>query len=143
VSDPTAELAVYIAAAAQQVDGAQLVDSKAFMSKVAQLAPDTPGFVDRVSDAVRETVAASRPQAPAAQSTPAPAAPVETAVPVNSVNARLLQQATRRAALGPDYAGEITVQDVQDAPAWVVAEWAQAGRLAGLGIAQQKKRGRR
>jgi len=154
VSESTAELAVHFAAAVHRADPAALTDSKAFMTKVSALGPDTPGFVDRVSVAVRDAVAAQGTPATSAQgAVPTPvvqpgagsAGPGQEGAtsPVSPANEQLLRQASRRAQLRPDFSGEVTVQDVQDAEPWVVAEWAQAGKLAGLGLPAQKRRGRR
>lgn len=142
-----AELAVYAVAAQQGADAAALLDSRDLMRRVTDLGPDTPGFVGRVTEMVRETVqtnagyrlAAEQPPAPAEvqpSGEQAPGAPL-------SRNEQLAHKATRRAALTPDYAGEITAQDVQDADPRVVGQWATSGKLAHLGIPAQKTRGRR
>ncbi|WP_269858744.1 hypothetical protein [Streptomyces sp. RPT161] len=147
MSESTTELAVHLAAAAQGADAARLCDSASFMNRVAGMGPDTPGFVKRVADAVREAVETNKEyrlggEQPVLQAeghdggTQAPGAPL-------SRNEQLLQRASRRAALTPNYDGEITVQDVQDADPRVVADWATAGKLAHLGIPAQKRRGRR
>lgn len=143
MSETTSELAVHLAAAAHQADAGALVDSAAFMAKVAALRPDTPGFVGRVSAAVRETVGAYR--SGAVEPTAVVQAPKPTeapAVPL-SHNEQLAQLAARRRALTPEYSGEITAEDVRLAAPWVVGEWAAAGRLAHLGVPAQKRRGRR
>jgi hypothetical protein len=56
VSDATAELAVHLAASAQNADASALCDSASFMGRVQSLSPDTPGFIDRVQQAVTEAV---------------------------------------------------------------------------------------
>ncbi|MDH6141026.1 hypothetical protein P3T35_003039 [Kitasatospora sp. GP30] len=133
MSETTAELAVHLAAAAHQADAAALVDSAQFMARVAALGPDTPGFVDRVSAAVRQAVESGRPAEPE---------PTPEAVPL-SYNEQLMRTAARQAQLTADYDGSITVEDVQLASPRVVGEWAAAGKLAHLGVPAQRRRGRR
>jgi hypothetical protein len=63
-----AELAVHAAAGVHHANAARLCDSDSFMTAVEQMHPDKPGFVARVSDAIREAVNADAsyrlPQAP-------------------------------------------------------------------------------
>ena len=59
MNENTAELAVHIAASGQNADAAQLCDSVTFMKTVTSLDPDKPGFVERVSGAVRNAVGAN------------------------------------------------------------------------------------
>lgn len=140
----TAELAVHLAAAAQGADAAQLCDSAAFMSRVEALRPDTVGYVQRVAEAVQEAVAtepayrlaAQHPAAPAGAQDggeQAPGAPM-------SRSELLAREATRRAQLTRDYSGEITSEDLQLAEPSIVAAWATSGKLAHLGVPQQKAR---
>jgi hypothetical protein len=138
VSETTSELAVALAAGAHQANAAALVDSAAFMASVEALGPDTPGFLARVSEAVGQAVATDRarfgvPQAPSPAAEPAPA-PSRYDV--------MAYEAQRRAALTPDYAGEITAEDVKLADPAVVNAWATSGRLAHLGVAAKQRRAR-
>ncbi|MGW3193707.1 hypothetical protein ACWDBD_03785 [Streptomyces sp. NPDC001118] len=141
-----AELAVYAVAAAQGADAAALLDSRDLMRRITAEGPDTAGFVGRVTEMVREAVQTNaayrlggdQPAAPAAEqptgtAQEAPGAPV-------SRNEALARQATRRAQLTPDYAGEITAEDLQLAEPSIVAAWATSGKLAHLGVPQQKAR---
>ncbi|MFC9637143.1 hypothetical protein ACFTZF_01165 [Streptomyces mirabilis] len=146
MSESTSELAVHLAAAAQGVDAAQLCDSAAFMGRVEGLRPDSPGFINRVSEAVREAAQTNPSYRRAAE--PAAPAPVEDAGTAQeapgaplSRNEQVQQRASRRAALTADRPAEqITVQDVQDADPRVVNSWATAGKLSKFGIAVKQHR---
>lgn len=59
MSESTVELAVHLAAAANQADAARLCDSASFIKSVQALGPDTPGYVSRVEAAVRDAVRAN------------------------------------------------------------------------------------
>lgn len=145
MSESAAELAVHLAAAAQGADAGRLCDSAAFMDRVTALGPDTPGFVVRVTEMVREAVqtspsyrlAAEQPQGPAEAQPSGEQAP-GTPPSRNELPAR---RATRRAQLTRDYSGEITVDDLDVAAPAVVASWATSGKLAHLGGPPQKARG--
>lgn len=139
MSETTSELAVALAAAAHQADGAALVDSARFMAGVEALGPDTPGFIARVSEAVGKAVTAD-PQR-FGTPTPEPVTALEpTAMPTqHDLRAYAAQ---RRVQLTADYAGEITAEDVQLADPKVVNAWATSGRLAHLGVATKQRRGR-
>lgn len=147
MSEATTELAVHLAAATHGADAGALLDSAAFVAQVEALGPDTPGFVDRVSAAVREAVGAAREDrsAPAGGEQAAKVAPESAEAPqvALSRNELLARRASRRAQLTPEYAGEITAEDVRLADPWVVGEWAASGKLAHLGVPPQKRRGRR
>jgi hypothetical protein len=151
MSENALELAVHVASAGHGADAAALTDSASFMSTVRKLSPDTPGFVTRVADAVRDAVATNSALR-AGGAAPAPLQPEpELAVAVDMAGApplapaiaQLARQTSRRAALTRDYRGEITVQDVKDAAPAVAAEWAHSGRLVHLGIPAQRRRGTR
>ncbi|WP_152626496.1 hypothetical protein [Streptacidiphilus carbonis] len=143
MSESTAELAVHFAAAAHHADAAALCDSAAFMARVAALGPDSPGFVARVSAAVQEAAAGAQQPVQAPETGQDAGAAGSGPSGLSGANVRVLQQSARRAMLTQDYAGEITEQEVRDAEPHVVAAWATAGKLAGLGIPAQKPRGRR
>jgi hypothetical protein len=147
VSESTTELAVHLAAAAQGADAARLCDSAAFMNRVAGLSPDTPGFVGRVAEAVREAAQVDSAYRTGVEQPTTPAAGQQTSAETPSApltyNEMLAHRASRRAQLTPDFAGEITMEDLQLAEPSVVAAWATAGKLEHLGVPRQKQRGRR
>ena len=140
---PAAELAVHVAAVAQGVDAAALLDSRDLMKRVASLGPDTLGYVSRVGEAVREAVQAGTARRLDAEQPPAPSPDDPAPERPLSRNEVLARQATRRAQLTPDYGGEITLEELQLADPAVVAAWSHSGKLAHLGVPAQKQRGRR
>jgi hypothetical protein len=96
-----------------------------------------------VSAAVRDAAGPRTPLPPTPVAEPERQAEPAGPFGANSVNARLLEQSHRRAALTADYAGDVTAQDVQDADPHVVAAWVQQGKLSNLGVPAQRPRGRR
>lgn len=147
-----AELAVHMAAASLGADAVMLCDSRDVMNRVTALGPDTPGFVGRVTEMVREAVqtnasyrlAPAQPVQPERPAEPAEVQPSgEQAPGAPSRNELLARQATRRAQLTRDYSGEITAEDLQLAEPSTVAAWATAGKLAHMGVPPQKTHRRR
>lgn len=132
----TEELVVQLAAAAHHVDAAELLDSNAFREQIRELAPNTPGYFQRVADVVRDRSAASAPQGQEAAAEP-------EAPPIQSQADYWAQVAKRRAELTVDYDGPISAEDVQLAAPRVVGEWVAAGKLAHLGVPAQARRSRR
>lgn len=150
-----AELAVHMAAASLGADAVRLCDSRDVMNRVTALGPDTPGFVGRVTEMVREAVQTNASYRLAPAQPVQPVQPVQPAEPAEvqpsgeqapgapSRNELLARQATRRAQLTRDYSGEITSEDLQLAEPSTVAAWATAGKLAHMGVPPQKTHRRR
>jgi hypothetical protein len=157
VAEDTAEVAVYVVAAAHQADAARLTDSASFMQTVQGLGPDTPGFMDRLSSAVGQAVEREpgRFRLGGAQATAAPPGPpsagngdgrqAQAPQQPMSRTERLIARNQRRAALAaPDYGGPdgsaITREDCADADPQTVNAWMNAGKLAHLGYPAPRRR---
>jgi hypothetical protein len=127
------ELAVFRAAAAAQVNGDALLDSRSFAATLAGLDPAAGDFRQRVSDAITAAAEANpawklTPPAPAAPAPPAPpAVPKSGTGPVTGV---------------PDGPRQWTQADVDRASPSQVQKALDEGLLQGLGFGTARKRRR-
>jgi hypothetical protein len=136
--EASVELAVFRAAAAAQVNGNALLDSRSFVATLSGLDPAAPDFAQRVNDAITAAVeanpgwklAASAATPPSAQP-PAGNQSATTAPPARSGG-------EHNGAPGGNR--QWTDADVERASPSEVADAIEAGLLTDLGFAPQRKR---
>jgi hypothetical protein len=127
------ELAVFRAAAAAQVNGNALLDSRSFAATLSGLDPAAGDFAQRVSDAITAAVEANPGWKLAAPAPPVPAPPAPPAVP---------KSGTGPVTGVPDGPRQWTQADVDRASPAEVQKAMDDGLLQGLGFGTARKRRR-
>jgi hypothetical protein len=122
------ELAVFRQAAAQQVDGNALLDSRAFATALDGLDPAAPDFGQRVGEAIS---AAAERQPTYKLDPPAPAAPVPPAPPA-------IPKSGAEFSAPPQGPRQWTEQDVQNASPKQVQDAINQGLLQNLGFGPKR-----
>lgn len=132
------ELAVFRAAAASQVNGNALLDSRSFVATLTGLDPAAADFGQRVSDAITTAVEANPGWKVVAAATPVPPPLAPPAPPVPPVPSRSGGEHT-----APGGNRQWTIEDVQAASKGnpqAVVDAIEAGLLVDLGYAPTRNR---
>ena len=127
------ELAVFRAAAAAQVNGNALLDSRSFAATLSGLDPAASDFGQRVSDAITAAVEANPGWKIAVPASPAPTPPAPPAVP---------KSGTGPVTGVPDGPRQLTEADVARMTPAQVQKAMDDGLLQGLGFGTARKRRR-
>lgn len=122
------ELAVFRQAAAQQVDGNALLDSRAFAATLDSLDPAAPDFAQRVSEAIN---AAAERQPTYKVAPPAPQAPEPPAPPA-------IPKSGAEFSAPPQGPRQWTEEDVQNASPKQVQDAINQGLLQNLGFGPRR-----